>query len=173
MTNVNSQNRAPNTFHRIDDTHYIGSYFAMTAEFHDIELVYDRQSRNGNEVWNVMVPSPRSGVLFPIGTATYMHGEAEGEGPYFLGKIEDPSGIIPFKIAPQDPTDESSVWVIRYNPPMTGGNGQGQMSQPRTPRRNFASQRPTTLGPGTGFGRPFGGSGRSDLNGASDAEHSA
>ena len=173
MTTNNSQDRRPNAFYRVNDTHYVGSYFAMATEFLDIELVYDRQSRNGNEIWAVMVPSPRSGVLFPIGTATYMQGDVEGEGPYFLGKIEDPSGIIPFKIAPQDPTDENSVWMIRYNPPMSAGTGQGQMNASRTPRRNFGAQRPTTLGASTGFSRSFAGSGRSELNGAANAEHGA
>lgn len=131
MTVNNSQDRRPNAFYRVDETHYVGSYFAITAEFHDIELVYERQSRNGNEVWSVMVPSSRSGVLFPIGTATYMPGDTEGEGPYFLGKIKDPSGVIPFKIAPQDPTDDTSVWMIRYNPPMPAGNTHGPQERER------------------------------------------
>lgn len=170
MTNTTSD-RQPNLFYRTTETSFIGSYFAMTVEFHDIYLEYDRQSRNGNEVWNVMVPSPRSGVLFPVGTATYMQGEAEGEGPYFLGRIEDPSGIIPFKIAPQDPGDPNGPWLIRYNPPMAANPSRPQGTAPRPQGRSFGAPRPTTLGPGTGYSRPFGGTGLNGHGGAQGESH--
>lgn len=162
MTTLKTQDRRPNLFYRASDTRLIGSYFSMLVEFDYLELVYDRQSRNDNEIWTVLVPSPRSGVLFPIGTATYMPGEADGEGPYFLGRLEDPSGVIPFKIALQDPGEANGVWVIRCNPPLGAGNGQPQGSalQRRT------ALRPTGLGPSTAGRAP----GRAGLNGAGAAQ---
>jgi len=173
MTNNTVQDRQPNMFYRTSETSFIGSYFAMIAEFHEIILEYGRPSRNGNAIWNVLVPSPRTGVLFPIGTATYMHGETEDEGPYFLGRIEDPSGIIPFKIAPQDPGDEAGPWLIRYNPPLTATPSQAQGQSPRQQPRSSPAQRPTTLGPGAGYNRAFDGAGPNGHGRAEPQGHGA
>lgn len=154
MTTIN--NRLPNQFCKVSDTGYIGSYISMAVEFHHVELTFSHRSRNGNEVWQMLTPSPRTGVLFPIGTATLMQPEAEGEGPYFLGRIEDPSGLnIPFKIVPIDAGDPASPWLIRYNP--QGSAGSNPHAQPggfqRPQQRGFGAQRRSTaLGPSLGAG---------------------
>lgn len=150
----NTQTREPNHFYKQPNGSYVGSFISLQFELHDLILTFYRTSRNSNEVWSLSTVSPRTGVLFPIGTATLMQPEAEGEGPYFLGKIEDPSGIIPFKIAPADPNEPDGAWIIRYNPPMNAANN-AQMQQggfQRQQRRGFSSQRSTALGPSTGVG---------------------
>ena len=152
---TNTENRQPNCFYKTSDTSYIGSYISLEIELQQFKLTYSHTSRNMNEVWTVSTPSPRTGVLVPIGSATLMQPEAEGEGPYFLGRLEDPNGLnVPFKIAPLDPSDPVSPWALRYNPPMPANTSaqsqQGAYQRPQ--RRGFAQQRPTALGPSTGVG---------------------